>query len=73
MRKRTFLLTLIRAQYFFDRIPAIAAADYVPTTDDILRVRIRTTGIVEAAFDVHDLHLSLLDVGGQVRLSAPHA
>ena len=30
--------------YFFNQLDIISAADYVPSKDDILRVRIRTTG-----------------------------
>jgi hypothetical protein len=34
---------------FFNRI---AAVDYVPTNDDILKARIRTSGITEEQYDV---------------------
>ncbi|KAI5476546.1 hypothetical protein MNV49_007556 [Pseudohyphozyma bogoriensis] len=35
------------AAYFFDDLDRIAAQDYLPSDDDILRTRIRTTGVVE--------------------------
>lgn len=38
------------ASYFFDNIERIMKPDYLPTTDDLLRLRIRTTGIEEARF-----------------------
>ena len=53
------------AAYYFDAIDRIAAADYVPTQDDVLRSRVRTTGIVETIFSVEGTHFRMLDVGGQ--------
>jgi len=64
MRNRKFHLN-DSAAYFFDRIDAIMADDYIPSTDDILRVRTRTTGIKEARFEVNGISFALLDVGGQ--------
>ncbi len=40
-------------------------ADYLPTEQDILRTRCRTTGIDEAIFVFEDLEFRLIDVGGQ--------
>eukprot|EP01006_Ploeotia_vitrea_P051385 TRINITY_DN67553_c14_g4_i1.p1 TRINITY_DN67553_c14_g4~~TRINITY_DN67553_c14_g4_i1.p1 ORF type:complete len:406 (+),score=195.80 TRINITY_DN67553_c14_g4_i1:233-1450(+) len=53
------------AEYFFNRIRTIAQADYVPTTQDILRARIRTTGIVEHKFRIGENDFRMFDVGGQ--------
>jgi len=39
--------------------------DYVPTYDDILRARVRTTGIEEAQFLFDGLRFMMVDVGGQ--------
>jgi len=52
-------------QYFFKDLPRIFSRDYTPTTQDIIRCRSQTTGIIETVFKLqgHDLHL--VDVGGQ--------
>ena len=38
------------AQYYFKNIERICANDYTPTSEDILRVRKKTTGIVDTRF-----------------------
>ncbi|KAF5879972.1 guanine nucleotide-binding protein G(o) subunit alpha-like, partial [Clarias magur] len=43
----------------------IMSPDYVPTETDVLRVRIRTTGVIETQFKVQHLVFRLYDVGGQ--------
>jgi len=53
------------AGYFFNAIDRIAADDYLPTVEDVLRARVRTTGIQEASFEFEKLSFRLLDVGGQ--------
>jgi len=53
------------ASYFFDSIDRFATDNYVPTQDDVLRARVRTTGIQEAEFKFEDIELRMLDVGGQ--------
>ncbi|KAJ5069610.1 guanine nucleotide-binding protein g(o) subunit alpha [Anaeramoeba ignava] len=53
------------SSYFFENIERIGANDYIPTRDDILRVRSRTEQIEQALFKVHDLEFVLIDVGGQ--------
>lgn len=52
-------------EYFMGRIDAISAKDYVPTQEDIVRARVRTTGIVETSFVYERSHFQILDVGGQ--------
>ncbi|KAM6121007.1 LOW QUALITY PROTEIN: guanine nucleotide-binding protein G(i) subunit alpha-2 [Pterocles gutturalis] len=42
----------------------IARADYIPTQQDVLRTRVKTTGIVDH-FTFKDLHFKMFDVGGQ--------
>jgi len=39
--------------------------DYLPTDQDILRTRLRTTGISETDFDLGNLTYRMFDVGGQ--------
>jgi hypothetical protein len=43
----------------------ISASNFLPSTDDVLRCRARTTGIHETEFDVNELHFRMVDVGGQ--------
>jgi len=51
--------------YLFSNIDRFFDHEYIPSIQDILRCRARTTGIIETVFriDTHELHL--LDVGGQ--------
>ncbi|KAJ7620971.1 heterotrimeric G protein alpha subunit B [Roridomyces roridus] len=53
------------AVYYFDAIDRMAEQDYMPTDQDILRSRVRTTGITETTFKVGQLTYKLFDVGGQ--------
>ena len=53
------------AAYFFDNSLRLGEENYIPTQDDVLRARIRTTGIEEAAFDFEDMSFRMVDVGGQ--------
>lgn len=41
------------------------AKEYLPTDQDILRTRLRTTGISETIFDLGNLTYRMFDVGGQ--------
>lgn len=51
--------------HFFNHVKRIAAADYLPTDEDILLVRKRTTGIIEESFEIKGTKFHILDVGGQ--------
>ncbi len=53
--------------YFFEdsNLDRISSADYIPTTDDVLRVRVKTTGISEITFTIADVNFRMVDVGGQ--------
>lgn len=53
------------AGYFFDAINRIAADGFVPTEQDVLRSRARTTGITEICFSINDVRFRMVDVGGQ--------
>ncbi|XP_023277968.1 guanine nucleotide-binding protein G(o) subunit alpha-like isoform X2 [Seriola lalandi dorsalis] len=53
------------ALYFFENMARIASPDYVPTETDVLRVRLRTTGVIETQFKVSHLIFRMYDVGGQ--------
>ncbi|KAK3716035.1 hypothetical protein LTR37_006765 [Vermiconidia calcicola] len=51
--------------YFFNDIERLFAKDYLPTDQDILRARLRTTGISETIFETGSLTYRMFDVGGQ--------
>jgi len=53
------------AKYFNDKIEEIGADDYIPTEQDVLRSRVRTTGIVENEFTIDGNQFKMFDVGGQ--------
>ncbi|NXF90084.1 GNAI2 protein, partial [Eubucco bourcierii] len=53
------------AAYYLNDLERIARADYIPTQQDVLRTRVKTTGIVETHFTFKDLHFKMFDVGGQ--------
>eukprot|EP01128_Nolandella_sp_AFSM9_P007225 TRINITY_DN3901_c0_g1_i1.p1 TRINITY_DN3901_c0_g1~~TRINITY_DN3901_c0_g1_i1.p1 ORF type:complete len:361 (+),score=87.39 TRINITY_DN3901_c0_g1_i1:59-1084(+) len=53
------------AAYFFDSIDRLDTNDYEPKTDDILRARQKTTGIIEVKFSYEGHEFRLVDVGGQ--------
>ena len=43
----------------------MADPNYLPTDQDILRSRVKTTGITETTFIIGDLTYRMFDVGGQ--------
>jgi len=51
--------------YFFERIDEIIAPTYEPSYEDIIRCRVRSTGIVESKFEISGMKFMLVDVGGQ--------
>jgi len=53
------------AAYFFDNINRFMEPGYIPTQADVLRARVRSTGIEEAEFTFEDITFRMCDVGGQ--------
>jgi GTPase SAR1 family protein len=53
------------AQYFFDKIDQVAEPGYIPSEQDLLHARIRTTGIIENDFIIEKNRFKMIDVGGQ--------
>lgn len=51
--------------YFLTDVDRLFARDYSPTDQDILRARLRTTGISETIFETGSLTYRMFDVGGQ--------
>lgn len=50
---------------FDNAIDHVFAPEWIPSDQDILRVRLRTTGISEVFFDMGHITWSMNDVGGQ--------
>ncbi|KAI4793696.1 hypothetical protein KUCAC02_032548 [Chaenocephalus aceratus] len=53
-RKREYQLS-DSARYYLDEMERISDASYLPTQQDVLRVRVPTTGIIEYPFDLEDV------------------
>ena len=53
------------AGYYLDSLERLCASDYVPTEQDVLRTRVKTTEIIETSFEYKGLFFTLIDVGGQ--------
>merc|ERR1711971_582054 len=62
---RTNLGVVDSAPHFFEDIERIGAPNYQPTEEDILLVRIQTTGMRTAKFSVDNNNFTIVDVGGQ--------
>ncbi|OIR58556.1 MAG: guanine nucleotide-binding protein (G protein) subunit alpha [Amphiamblys sp. WSBS2006] len=52
-------------KYYLDDIDRLTAPGYLPTDQDILRARVKTTGIIETIFDIKGRMFKMYDVGGQ--------
>ncbi|XP_019937501.1 guanine nucleotide-binding protein G(q) subunit alpha-like [Paralichthys olivaceus] len=63
-RKREYQLS-DSAKYYLNDLDRIADATYLPTQQDVLRVRVPTTGIIEYPFDLENVVFRMVDVGGQ--------
>ena len=50
---------------YLDDVDRITTPNYLPTLQDILRVRVPTTGIIEYPFDLDSIIFRMVDVGGQ--------
>ncbi|XP_048781881.1 guanine nucleotide-binding protein G(t) subunit alpha-2 isoform X2 [Lagopus muta] len=53
------------AAYYLNQLDRITAPGYLPNEQDVLRSRVKTTGIIETKFSVKDLNFRMFDVGGQ--------
>jgi len=52
-------------KYFMENIDRISKEGYIPSKDDVMHVRIRTTGIVEEKLTMASRLFQIMDVGGQ--------
>lgn len=53
------------AAYYLNALERISQSNYIPSQQDVLRTRVKTTGIVETHFMFKGLHFKMFDVGGQ--------
>lgn len=53
------------AEYFFNRVHFVMQSGYIPDEQDVLRSRVRTTGIVDNTFVIDRSKFQMFDVGGQ--------
>ncbi|XP_039371223.1 guanine nucleotide-binding protein subunit alpha-11 isoform X2 [Mauremys reevesii] len=63
-RRREYQLS-DSAKYYLSDVDRIATPGYLPTQQDVLRVRVPTTGIIEYPFDLENIIFRMVDVGGQ--------
>ncbi|XP_042364801.1 guanine nucleotide-binding protein subunit alpha-14-like [Plectropomus leopardus] len=63
-RRREFQLS-DSAKYYLSNLDRVTAQLYIPTLQDILRVRVPTTGIIEYPFNLSKVIFRMVDVGGQ--------
>jgi GTPase SAR1 family protein len=52
-------------KYYMEAIDRISADGWTPKDDDILRSRVRTTGIQEESYVIDGVEFAIFDVGGQ--------
>ncbi|XP_034048102.1 guanine nucleotide-binding protein G(q) subunit alpha-like isoform X2 [Thalassophryne amazonica] len=63
-RKREYQLS-DSAKYYLNDLDRISDSTYLPSQQDVLRVRQPTTGIIEYSFDIENVVFRMVDVGGQ--------
>jgi len=63
-RQNEFWL-LDAASYYFANAERFSEDDYMPTEEDIIMARVRTTGIITTKFENPPVNFSVVDVGGQ--------
>ena len=65
MKRQSEFYLMDSTPYFFGELDRISQPDYIPTENDVLRARTKTTGIYETRFDMGNLSIHMFDVGGQ--------
>nr|8JIP_A Chain A, Guanine nucleotide-binding protein G(s) subunit alpha isoforms short [Homo sapiens] len=53
------------AAYYLNDLDRIAQPNYIPTQQDVLRTRVKTSGIFETKFQVDKVNFHMFDVGAQ--------
>jgi len=52
-------------RHFLSSIGRVSDPEFLPDSEDILQIRVRTTGVVEYPFDMDGKEVIMIDVGGQ--------
>ncbi|ETO35522.1 guanine nucleotide-binding protein subunit alpha [Reticulomyxa filosa] len=52
-------------EHYFGKVQEIMKLDYIPSDEDVLKSRIRTTGVIEMIYEKDDNIFKICDVGGQ--------
>ncbi|TPP56446.1 Guanine nucleotide-binding protein G(I) subunit alpha-2 [Fasciola gigantica] len=50
---------------YLDALERLSEPGYIPSEQDVLRTRVKTTGIIETRFSFKGLDIKMFDVGGQ--------
>ena len=51
--------------YFLNKVMRIMKFEYSPSEEDLLKIRVKTTGIIQEEFNIQDHIIHIFDVGGQ--------
>uniref|UniRef100_A0A8C6Q2I3 Guanine nucleotide-binding protein subunit alpha n=1 Tax=Nothobranchius furzeri TaxID=105023 RepID=A0A8C6Q2I3_NOTFU len=62
---KSWIIFIPRLFSYLNALNRIAEPTYLPTQQDVLRVRVPTTGIIEYPFDLQSVIFRMVDVGGQ--------
>jgi len=52
-------------RHFLSNVGRVSNPEFLPDSEDILQIRVRTTGVVEYPFDMDGKECIMIDVGGQ--------
>ncbi|KAL6950775.1 hypothetical protein ACO0QE_000056 [Hanseniaspora vineae] len=64
--KRSKFYLMDNAHHFIESLPRISAKDYIPSVEDVLKCRVKTSGLHDTLVNLDkDLTLHIYDVGGQ--------
>jgi len=64
-RAPEFQMQTTMMDYLMEHLPRFTSEGFIPTNEDMLRARQRTTGAVETIFEIDKTEWKLLDCGGQ--------
>jgi guanine nucleotide-binding protein G(i) subunit alpha len=64
-KRRSEYQIIESVQYYFDKMDQIKRTDFVPDDNDLLYLRVRTSGIVTERYEIDGTTFEMYDVGGQ--------
>lgn len=65
MRALCYKSSILNEASYYANIDRLFSRGYLPNDQDVLRSRLRTTGITETLFELGQLNYHMFDVGGQ--------